>query len=236
MKIDALPVRLPVPVHVLAGLVAACLASGSMMATALPAQAQDQKTAATAPSAEKPIELTEEEKKERELRKSCKVAICSAFHERKPGADIACNVLKTWRKEQLAKAVGKGGLSWPWGSARCIADIKLKRESLIKAMSEADYVMQVDNHTITCELDRDEKDKYAIKFDIAPKVTFKQGKAVKARLGWGKIEAPTLAKGALWSATATDNTFNVLQGTVLEDINDFVDNKCMEVKDEWKGK
>jgi len=199
------------------------------------AQEQKPATPAVAP-AEKAIVLTPEEIKEREMRKSCKVAICGAFHERKPGDDIGCSVLKTWRKEQLATMFNKGGIKWPWGAARCTAEIKLKRDSLIKAMSEADYVMQVDKHSVTCELDRDEKDKYSVKFDIAPKVTFKQGKAIKAQLGWGAIEAPTLAKGALWSATATDNTFNVLQGTVIEDINDFVSNKCMEVKDDWKGK
>ena len=33
-----------------------------------------------------------------------------------------------------------------------------------------------------------------------------------------------LAKSALWSATAADNTFGVLQSTVVEDIN------------EWQGK
>jgi hypothetical protein len=37
----------------------------------------------------------------------------------------------------------------------------------------------------------------------------------------------------MWTATATDNTFNVLQSTVVEDINDFIGPKCDEVKDEW---
>ena len=56
---------------------------------------------------------------------------------------------------------------------------------------------------------------------------------MKARLNWGKITAPTLVKTAMWTATATDNTFNVLEGTVVEDINDFIGTKCDEVKDEW---
>ena len=38
----------------------------------------------------------------------------------------------------------------------------------------------------------------------------------------------------LWSATAADNTFGALQSTVVEDVNDFIGTKCLEVKDEWQ--
>lgn len=88
---------------------------------------------------------------------------------------------------------------------------------------------------MSCELDRD-AEKYQVKLSIQPKVTFQDGKAVKAVMNWGKIEAPTLAKSALWSATAADNTFGVLQSTVVEDINDFIQSKCADVKAEWQGK
>ena len=50
--------------------------------------------------------------------------------------------------------------------------------------------------------------------------------AVKAKLNWGKIDAPRLAKTALWSATAADNQFGVLQGLVVDDINDFIQAKA----------
>ncbi len=191
-----------------------------------PAFAQDKPAAA--------IELTEEEKKEKELRKSCKIELCSAFKSKTPkGGAVACGVLKTWRKEQLAKMVSKGGVSWPWGAARCTADLKFKRDDLIKATTAPDYELQIDKHDIKCELDR-EKDKYEIKVEMSPKVQFKDGKAVKVALNWGKIDAPMLAKSALWSATAADNTFGVLQRTVVDDINDFLDVKCLEVKDELK--
>jgi hypothetical protein len=180
------------------------------------------------------VQLTPEEIKEREMRKGCKISLCSAFLLKKPnGGDVSCNVLKTWRKEQLTKMVSKGGISWPWGNAQCTADLKFKRGDLIKAVSQPEFELAVDPHTVSCELDR-EKDKYAIKMDIAPKVTFKDGKAVKAQMNWGKVDAPLLAKSVLWSATAADNTFGALQSTVVEDINDFIGTKCLEVKDELK--
>ena len=181
-------------------------------------------------------DLTEEEKAERELRKSCKVAICGAMRQKKASADVSCNVVKTWRKEQLDKMVGKAGASWPWGRIKCTAPIKLNREMLEKALADGKYEAQLDKHEVHCEVERGAEAKADIRFEFTPKVSFENGKAVKATLNWGKIEAPALVKGAMWTATATDNTFNVLQGTVVEDINDFTTAKCDEVKDEWQGK
>ena len=216
------------------GFAASAITFIAAMTPQTPVRAQDGKPADTAAKKAEP-ELTEEEKKEKEMRKSCKVALCSTFHNKKPSdGEVTCNVLKTWRKEQLAKLVGKGGVSWPWGNARCVVDLKLKRETLIKAVTSAEFTAEFDKHDIKCDLER-ENDKYEVRMELTPKINFKNGRAVKAQLNWGKIDAPLLAKSALWSATAADNTFGVLQGTVVEDINDFIDVKCMEVKEEWQG-
>ena len=79
-----------------------------------------------------------------------------------------------------------------------------------------------------------EKEPTNIKFSITLEVQFENGKARKASLNWGKIEAPTLVKGATWTAKATDNTFNVLGSTLVEDINDFISKKCDEVESDWQ--
>ncbi|KAB2919454.1 MAG: hypothetical protein F9K29_05170 [Hyphomicrobiaceae bacterium] len=193
-------------------------------------------SAAEEPKAAVPAPETEEEKKERATRRVCAVALCATLHNHKPATgDVACSVQKTWRKELMTAILAKGGLSWPWGNARCATDLKFDRATLIKAMTESDFEAQFDTHDVRCELQR-ESEKYEIKLQIRPRVTFKQGKAVKASLNWGKIEAPTLAKSALWSATAADNSFGVLQSTVVEDINEFIQAKCTEVKEEWQGK
>lgn len=198
---------------------------------AVPAAAQD----AQVPPSKEEVELTPEEIAERESRKACKVAICDAFHNRKPGNNISCHVVKSWRKEHLQKIVSKAKVSWPWGRVRCSTDIKLRREALIKAMTEPKHEVVLDTHKVTCEVEREEGNA-ELKFAFAPKVLFENGKAVKASLNWGEIDGPTVVKGALWTATATDNTFNVLDGMVVEDINNFISNKCMEVKDEWQNK
>ncbi len=202
-----------------------------------PADAQEAKPATGALSSVKPEDLTPEEKAEREQRKACKVAICAAFRNRKPdGGDVTCSVLKSWRKEHLDAMVSKAKVSWPWGKVRCTADIKLSREMLIKAMTDERYEAALDMHKVTCEVEREKAEKAEIKLEFTPKVTFEKGKAVKAHLGWGKIEAPTLVKGAMWTATATDNTFNVLQSMIVDDINTFIGPRCDEVKEDWAGK
>ena len=217
--------------------------AGAVVATLLvvptavePALAQSGGTS-EAVSPLKLVELTPEEKAEREARKACKVRICAAFHNRKPEAsDVTCSVLKSWRKEQLSKMLEKAKVSWPWGRIQCTADVKLKGEMLAKALTDDRYQAKLDTHKVACQVEREKGEPSEIKFEFTPDVTFEKGKAVKATLNWGKIEAPTLIKGAMWTATATDNTFHVLQSTLVQDINDFIGPRCDEVKADWVGK
>jgi hypothetical protein len=182
-----------------------------------------------------PTLALEDDAQDRLGRKACAVALCSTLHNKRPQTgDVGCTVRKTWRKEILTGLLAKGGLSWPWGNARCLTQLKLDRAQLIKAMSDGEYEAQLEKHDVRCQLERDSKTD-EVTFEIRPRVTFKQGKAVKAHMNWGKIVAPTLAKGALWSATAADNAFGVLQSVIVDDINHFIETKCLEVKGEWEG-
>jgi hypothetical protein len=212
------------------------LGAAALVAWPVDVPAQDAKPDAKADAKPVAVPETEAEKKEREGRRACAVQMCATLHTRKPDeGQVACNVQKTWRKDVLTKILAKGKVSWPWGDTRCGSDIKLDRALLVKAMAEPELEAQFDTYSIRCEIDND-KTKYDVTLQIRPKVTFKQGKAVKASMNWGKIEAPTLAKTALWPITAADNTFGFLQGLVVEDINEFIGTKCMEVKEEWQGK
>jgi hypothetical protein len=212
----------------------ALFVAGSLLTSAARAAdpKPDEKRATTASE----IVLTPEEEAEREGRKACKVAICDVFHNRKPGADIDCAITKSMRKEQLEKIVSKAKVSWPWGKVVCKTGIKAKRDMLIKAMTEPKFEVQFEPHKITCTVEREKDGNADITAEMSPKVTFENGKATKAAMTWGKVEGPTVVKGAMWTATAADNTLNVLQSMIVEDVNDFVGKKCDEVKDEWAGK
>ncbi len=176
--------------------------------------------------------LTPEEKAEKQARQACKVDICKAFHTKDAsGSDIACHVIKNWRKEQLVKLVGKLKVTWPYEGAHCNTDLSVKRGDLVKAMTEPKAEVEFVKHTVTCSI-AGEKGPTDFSFELAPKVTFENGKATKAQANWGKVDGPTLIKSALWTATAADNTVNILSGSIVQEVNDFVSKSCDEVKDQ----
>ena len=63
---------------------------------------------------------------------------------------------------------------------------------------------------MACVIASDKDGSTHFKFELTPKVEFENGKATRAHARWGKIEAPVLIKSALWTATAADNTVNLL--------------------------
>ena len=179
---------------------------------------------------------TEEEKKEREVRRLCAVALCATLHTGKPAeGPVGCSLQKTWRKEAIDKVLSRGKVSWPWGDTRCVGEMRLDRNLLVKAMQERELEMQLDPHTIRCQIENG-RDRYEVVAQLRPRIRFKQGKATEARLNWGRIEAPALARSALWSITAADNTFGLLRSRAVDDINSFIGTRCMEVKEEWQGR
>ncbi len=193
--------------------------------------------AAKSQGEKKEVVLTPEEKAEKEARKACKVDICAAFRNPKAaGSDITCDVMKSFRKEQLIKMVARLKITWPYGPVKCTSAVKLKRDDLLKAVTEPKHQSQLEKHAVQCVIERDNEAASEIKFEFTPKVEFADGKAVSAKMNWGKIEAPTLVKGAMWTATAADNTVNMLSSWLVEDINDFVFKKCDEVKDDWSAR
>jgi hypothetical protein len=222
----------------LRGRLAAALAAGILLA-ASPAAYELRAEEAAASTTEEDVDpaLKEILAKEKEARKACKIDICSILRHKKPeGPDIGCHVIKTWPKKDISKIIEKARVSWPWGNTICETEVKLKRAMLVAAMTEASYEAALDEHTVACEIDRGaEGEKYKLKLAMTPKITFENGKAVKAVINWGALEAPAVAKGVLWPATALDNQLNVLSGQVVDAVNKFTGDKCDEVKAELKA-
>jgi hypothetical protein len=176
--------------------------------------------------------LTPEEKAEKAQRRICKVQICSIFSTKDPqGADIDCPIVKTWREEDIEDILG-GKLDWPWGKARCTAQLKLNRAVLVAAADADGTVAKLEKHTITCSLDlKSDEESYDVKIDISPEVTFAGGKAKSARMNWGAIDAPMLAYSVIWPGAKLDNSLNVLGGQVVKMTNEFMGKKCDALKD-----
>jgi hypothetical protein len=174
--------------------------------------------------------LAEQLYKEQVARRGCKISICEAARSKTAeGASPACKVVKTWPDIDLSGKILKGAMEWPFGHAQCEANIALDRKLIIGAVSEPVYEAKIGKHDVICHLNtKDGKDKHAVTFTIDPVVHFARGKAVKASLNWSNVSGTTVVKTAVWSATAVDNTFNVLQRAVLEQINDFFGPSCDE--------
>ena len=188
-----------------------------------------------APPAKEP-ELTPEEKAEKDARKACKAKICDILATREEtGDDVACDIVKTWRAEDIAKMLG-GKLDWPFGKAVCKSKLELKRASLAKAMSEATYEVVVPAQTVSCTLaQKDKGEPYVVEIEIAPKVSFANGKAVTAALNWGKASAPLFVYPLVYAGTGLDNQTNVLGPEVVRMVNEFSTKKCAEVNAELPG-
>jgi len=188
---------------------------------------------AAATPAEKKRELTPEEKAEKEARKACKAKICDIIATRDPaGDDVSCDIVKTWREEDIAKMLG-GKISWPWGKAVCQSRLELPRASLAKAMSEADYNLVMPAQKVRCTLaQKKEGEPYVVELTMAPKVKFKDGKASEATINWGEAQAPLLIYPLIFAGTGLDNSTNVLGPEVVRMVNEFTGKKCAEVKAE----
>jgi hypothetical protein len=178
--------------------------------------------------------LEERIAKEKEDRRDCKIKICdTALNKKVDGDDIACKVVKTWTTVELKERVLKDRFSWPLGHAQCSADIKLPRNILAKVLAGGEQEAALDKHNVACTLDqKDGTDRYSISFSIKPVVKFKDGKAIKATINWSDIQGSAVAKGAVWSTATLDNYVGIMEGSVVDAINDFFGPHCDEVKAE----
>jgi len=187
----------------------------------------------TSSDAAKPRALTPEELAEKEARKECKKKICDIIATRDPvGEDIACDIVKTWREEDIVKMLGER-INWPWGKAVCQSRLELKRRPLALAMSETQYEIVMPVQKVRCTLaQKEEGEPYAIEVTLAPKVKFENGKATEASINWGEASAPMFIYPLIYAGTGLDNSANVLGPEVVRMVNEFTTKKCAEVKAE----
>jgi hypothetical protein len=103
-----------------------------------------------------------------------------------------------------------GKIDWPCGKAVCQSKLEVKREALVKGMTEASYEVVMPEQKVRCTLaQKKQGDPYPVEVSIAPKVAFEDGKAVNARLNWGEATPPMLAYALIYAGTGLDNSANV---------------------------
>lgn len=178
---------------------------------------------------------TAEERAQKAAREACKVEICDIFETREQrGANVTCDIGWTWRAEEIVDALG-GRIDWAWGKAACQTQVNVKRAPLAKAMSTPRATVKGDLHAVRCTVEQDGKP-YVIEVELAPRVTFKNGRATEAKVNWGDVSAPAAIYPLLYAATGLDNSTNVLGPEVVRQVNKFVRKDCAAVKDALPGR
>jgi hypothetical protein len=167
----------------------------------------------------------EEDKGEKDRLATCEHDLCSILVKKEPGADLQCALQKTWAGKVIKEGVESKKLTWGFGDVRCSLDLKVPRQEMIDALTKPEYEFKLGSHTVVCDVER-EKEVMKISVALAPKFQFKDGKAQKAWLGIGTIEAPTVLKGAIWTAAKLEDTFGIVHNDLIREVNEFVYQRC----------
>lgn len=173
-----------------------------------------------------PARALEDKPGEKDALRACEQKLCEVVLKKEAaGGDIACEVGKTWAQNKLKEGSEKRKLSWAFGDARCGVNFTLPRETMLSALSKPAHTLEFKPETAKCEIER-EKEVTTVSVTLQPKITFKDGKADKVWLNVTTIDAPTVIKGAIWTAAQVEDTFGVFHAELIGEINELVHEKC----------
>lgn len=163
---------------------------------------------------------------EKEDLKACEMNLCAMILSKDTnGDDLTCAISKTWAKDNIEKGAGTKSLSWGFGDAQCNIDLSATRANIVTSLTAPEHTLEMKPHTVKCAIETSDE-ATNINVTLAPKVTFKAGKAEKADLNITKVDAPavigTVIKGAAW----VEKNFSLFHGEMIDEINDFVLKKC----------
>jgi hypothetical protein len=168
----------------------------------------------------------EEEKGEKDKLEACEKDLCGILVKRDgAGSDLKCALQKTWAGAKIKEGVEQKKLTWGFGDVRCAIDVVAKRQEMVDALTKPEYEFKLGTHMVRCDIER-EKEVTKVSVALAPKFQFKGGKATKAWLGIGTIEAPAVVKGAIWTAAQLEDTFGIVHSDLLREVNKFVHERC----------
>jgi len=172
-----------------------------------------------------PAAALEEPAGEKRALKACEKRLCTMILEKPAeGADLACDIQKTWAKSSLEGGKSKG-VSWGFGDARCEVDLNLSRADLVSALTRPSFTVKIPAHQVHCVLERDGEIK-PVKARLAPKLEFKKGKAEKVWINLEDIEGPDDVKSTIWTAAQLEDTLGIFHRPLIKSINKFLHRQC----------
>lgn len=163
---------------------------------------------------------------EREQLQACEAQICQvAVKKASAGNDVKCQISKTWARRSIESGISEQKITWGYGDARCSLNVDLKRADVVDALTKPAHTIIIPEHSVKCEVER-EKELVPITLKVAPKLQFKAGKIEKAWLNVSSIEAPTVIKGAIWTAAKLEDNVGLFHGQIIKEVNKFLHEKC----------
>ncbi len=172
-----------------------------------------------------PAIALEPEPKEMVALKACERQICTMALGRKPaGSDLSCKVSKTWAKDTLKGGEAKT-MKWGFGDARCSSELKLSRADVIAALTKPEHTVEVPAHTVKCVVEREGELK-SVTAKLAPKLTFKNGKASKIWINLQELDGPSTIKATVWTAAKLEDNFGIFHKSMIKSVNKFLFKQC----------
>lgn len=135
------------------------------------------------------LEENSDEKKKLKTRE--KVLCAISLSKGASGDDLTCALSKTWATDNIKKGANTKSLSWGFGDAGCILDLKAARANLVSSLTKPGHKFEVKPYAINCLIERGD-DVTKIDVTLAPKVTFNDGKPAKTDLNITKVDASTV--------------------------------------------
>ena len=162
----------------------------------------------------------------------CAKDLCAMIVSRKPsGPDLACDLSKTWQKDEIQRGADAANVMWGLGSAKCSVKVKAKRADIVAAVSAPQATFRLPPQSIACEVGTG---KYELRATLAPELTFRQGSTTAVSLHMDNIQGAPLIKGVVWTAATLEENFGVLQNDMVREVNRFIKKECPKILDATK--
>ena len=65
-----------------------------------------------------------------------------------------------------------------------------------------------------------------VKITIAPRITFKDGKAQKVKINLKSVDGPTAIKATLWTAAKLEDSLGAFQRSMIKSVNRYIEKHC----------
>lgn len=164
---------------------------------------------------------------EKEKLAQCAKEICSIIASKDVnGPDLACDLTKTWEKDEIQKGAESKKISWGLGSAKCTAKLAVKRADLVAAITSPENTLKIGKQPVSCEIGAE---KYTVSATLAPELVFKDGTNTRTALHMDDIQGAMLIKGVVWTAATLEQNFGLFQSDLVREVNRFVHKECPKI-------